>query len=142
MRARASLEIYVALDVWAPATVRSLVAPWLGDRVAPDVLDDAQLVLSELVTNGVRHSGASAAELAVVRVRLTRHTVRLDVQDPGRGGVIAPPPPNRECGGGFGLNLVQALSRRWGATRVPAGGTRVWAHLAHTPAHVHRRAHR
>jgi hypothetical protein len=90
---RESLEVHVSLDVRAPATVRSLVAPWLRHRVAPDVLDHTQLVLSELVTHGVRYSGASSAAFAVVRIELTRDTVQLDVQDPGRGGVIAPPLP-------------------------------------------------
>ena len=54
--------------------------------------------------------------------------VRLEVEDPGRGGVIAPRAP--DLGGGFGLNLVQELSERWGLERVAAGGTRVWAQLA------------
>jgi anti-sigma regulatory factor (Ser/Thr protein kinase) len=139
--ARESLELRVALDVRAPATVRTLVAPWLRDRVAADVLDDTQLVLSELVTSSVRHSGASAADLAVVRVRLTRDTVRLEVQDAGRDGVVALRPPNLACGDGFALNVVRALSQRWGRTRVAAGGTRVWADVARTAAVVHRPAH-
>jgi anti-sigma regulatory factor (Ser/Thr protein kinase) len=138
---RESLEVHVSLDVRAPATVRSLVAPWLRHRVAPDVLDHTQLVLSELVTHGVRYSGASSAAFAVVRIELTRDTVQLDVQDPGRGGVIAPPLPYLERGDRYGLNLVRTLSRRWGTTSVTAGGTRVWAHLARARAPLHRRAH-
>jgi anti-sigma regulatory factor (Ser/Thr protein kinase) len=128
-----SLDVHVPLDARAPATARSLLAPWLRDRVAADVLDSVQLLLSELVSNSVRHSGASAGELAVVRVRLTRDTVRLEVEDPGRGGVIAPRSPNLQRGDGLGLNVVQALSRRWGPKRVAAGGTRVWAQLARAP---------
>src|SRR5690348_8952065 len=128
-----SLDVHVPLDARAPATARSLLAPWLRDRVAADVLDSVQLLLSELVSNSVRHSGASAGEPAVVRVRLTRDTVRLEVEDPGRGGVIAPRPPNLQRGDGLGLNVVQALSRRWGSERVAAGGTRVGAQLARGP---------
>jgi anti-sigma regulatory factor (Ser/Thr protein kinase) len=125
-----SLDVHVPLDARAPATARSLLVPWLRDRVAADVLDSVQLLLSELVSNSVRHSGASAGDLAVVRVRLTRYTVRLEVEDRGRGGVIAPRRPNLERGDGFGLNVVQALSHRWGPKRVAAGGTLVWAQLA------------
>jgi anti-sigma regulatory factor (Ser/Thr protein kinase) len=134
MGAGESLDVHVPLDARAPATARSLLAPWLRDRVAADVLDSVQLLLSELMSNSVRHSGASAGDLAVVRVRLTRDTIRLEVEDPGRGGVIAPRSPNLQRGDGYGLNVVQALSRRWGAPkRVAAGGTRVWAQLARGP---------
>jgi anti-sigma regulatory factor (Ser/Thr protein kinase) len=131
--ARESLDVHVPLDARAPATARSLLAPWLRDRVAAAVLDSVQLLLSELLSNSVRHSGASAGDLAVVRVRLTRDTVRLEVEDPGRGGVIAPRPPSLERGDGFGLNVVQALSRRWGPKRAAAGGTRVRAQLSRAP---------
>ena len=56
--------------------------------------------------------------------------VRLDVADAGRGGVIAPRPPDLRAGGGMGLNLVQKLSERWGLERSAASGTRVWAQLS------------
>jgi hypothetical protein len=58
--------------------------------------------------------------------------VRLDVEDPGRGGTIALHRADSETGGGFGLNLVEALSERWGMERVAEGGTRVWAQLVRT----------
>ena len=95
-------------------------------------LDDALLVVSELVTNGVCHSGASDGAI-VVRVELTDTMVRLEVEDPGRDGAIAPRAPDLG-GGGFGLNLVQALCERWGLERAAAGGTRVWAQLARAGA--------
>jgi hypothetical protein len=86
------------------------------------------------VTNSLCHSGASAGAVVVVRVELTGTMLRLEVEDPGRGGVIAPRAPDH--GGGFGLNLVQELSERWGLERVTAGGTRVWAQLVRTPAPI------
>ena len=103
----------------------------LRGRVPALVLKDAELVVSELVTNSVCHSGASDGAV-VVQVGLTGTMVRLEVEDPGRGGVIAPRAP--DLGGGFGLNLVQGLSERWGLKRVAAGGTRAWAQLARTGA--------
>ena len=121
------------LDVRAPGAARIVVAECLRDRVAASVLDSARLVVSELVTNSVCHGGASAAGVVVVRVGLTETMVRVEVEDRGRGGVIAPRSPDLEGGGGFGLNVVQALSERWGLERVAAGGTRVWAQLARAP---------
>jgi signal transduction histidine kinase len=130
--AREVHELPLALDARAPTAARIVIADALGGRVAASVLADAQLVMSELVTNSVRHSGACAGGV-VVRVQLTGTMVRLEVEDLGRGGVPAPRPPNREGGGGFGLNLVQALSERWGLEHVLAGGTRVWAQLPRAP---------
>jgi anti-sigma regulatory factor (Ser/Thr protein kinase) len=128
-----ALEAHVPLDVRAPGAARIVVAECLRDRVAASVLDGARLVVSELVTNSVRHSGASPAGVVVVRVRLTETTVGIEVEDRGRAGVIAPRPADLEGGGGFGLNVVQALSERWGLERIAAGGTRVRARLPRAP---------
>ena len=128
-----ALEAHVPLDVRAPSGARIVVAECLRDGVAASVLESALLVVSELVTNSVRHGGASAPGVVVVRVRLTETMVRLEVEDRGRAGVIAPRSPDLEGGGGFGLNVVQVLSERWGLERVAAGGTRVWAQLSRAP---------
>ena len=127
------LEASLPLDARAPGAARIVVASLRG-RVPASVLDTAQLLVTELVTNSVRHSGASAAARVVVRVRLTDSMLRLEVSDPGCDGAIAPRAPDLQAGGGFGLNLVSAFSERWGLERVAAGGTRVWAQLAYAPA--------
>ena len=124
-----ALEVRLPLDERAPGAARIAVGRLRG-RVPPLVLEDARLLVSELVTNGVCHSGASDGAI-VVRIELTATMVRLEVEDPGRGGVVAPRGP--DLGGGFGLNLVQGLCERWGVERVAAGGTRVWAQLARAP---------
>jgi anti-sigma regulatory factor (Ser/Thr protein kinase) len=126
-----ALEVCLPLDARAPGAAR-IVVERLRGRVPASVLEDARLVVSELVANSVCHSGASADAEVVVRVELTGTVVRLEAEDPGRSGVIAPRAPG--LGGGFGLNLVQRLSERWGLERVAAGGTRVWAELARAPA--------
>jgi anti-sigma regulatory factor (Ser/Thr protein kinase) len=96
------------------------------------VLERAQLLASELITNSVRYSGAPDDEELVFRVEVSARSVRLEAEDPGRNGAIA---PRRADGGdgGFGLNIVQMLSERWGLERVAAGGTRVWAQIALEP---------
>jgi anti-sigma regulatory factor (Ser/Thr protein kinase) len=127
---RDAVEAQLALDARAPAAARSVVADCLGRHVAASEVDDAKLLVTELVTNSVRHSGAAAGDHVVVRVELTPGLLRLEVEDSGRGGLIAPRAAGTESTGGFGLNLVQALSERWGVERVAIGGTRVWAQLA------------
>lgn len=127
------IEVRLALDAQAPAAARDVVADCLGERVPASVFHDARLLMSELVTNSVCHSGMPAGAELVVSVYLTPRIVRLDVADGGGNGTIAPQRPDAENGGGFGLNLVEALSERWGMERVARGGTRVWAQLARAP---------
>jgi anti-sigma regulatory factor (Ser/Thr protein kinase) len=129
-----SAEVAIPLCVQAPGVARSLVADWLADQVAPCVLETALLLVSELVTNSVRHSGVPEGEDVVLRVDFWRDGCRLEVEDPGRDGVIAPQPPDLLEGARMGLNLVQMLSERWGVVRAAEGPTRVWAQLPRAAA--------
>jgi anti-sigma regulatory factor (Ser/Thr protein kinase) len=123
-----ALEVSLPLDARAPGAAR-IVVDALRGRVPTSVLHSARLVVSELVTNSVLHCSAPAGAVVVVRVALTGTMVRLEVGDPGCGGAIAPRAPDQDRGGGFGLNIVQTLSERWGLERAVAGGTCVWAQL-------------
>jgi len=123
-------EDVVALGVDAPAAARAIVMASLRGRVSAGVLEHARLVMSELVTNSVLHSGAGAEAVLIVRVKLTPAAVGIEVEDSGRDGAIAPRAGDTVNGGGFGLELVQRLSESWGLERAAAGGTRVWARLA------------
>ena len=87
------------------------------------------LVVSELATNAVLHSGClPEEELEVVAERVPAG-VRIAVSDPGRSGK-RPERGQMPMGitGGMGLHVVERLARRWG-TEVD-GVTRVWAELA------------
>lgn len=90
----------------------------------PGLLDDAQLVVSELVTNAVLHTlGGAVLELEVVAERL-----RLCVTDSSeRRPAVRDPDPEET--GGRGMVLVSALAVAWGAEEHPRGKT-VWAELA------------
>jgi anti-sigma regulatory factor (Ser/Thr protein kinase) len=129
---RESVEARVPLDARAPGAARIIVAALLADRVAATVLERAQLVMSELVANSVRHSGMPADAGVLVRVRLLVDGFCLEAEDPGRDGVVAQHAANPRSGGGFGLHIRQALSERWGIERAAQGGTRVWAELSDT----------
>src|SRR4051794_95996 len=122
-------ELRLEVGVQAPVVARAVLVTTLRDRVPASVLDDAQLVASELITNSMLHSGTSPDAALLIRVRLSSALLRLEVEDRGRGATIAPHPPDLERGGGFGLNIVDTLSEDWGVKR-PAAGTRVWAQLA------------
>jgi two-component sensor histidine kinase len=96
-----------------------------GNGTLPSsVRDDVLLLVTELVTNAVRHS--SAGPDGQVRVELRRGTdsVRVAVSDEGTGFTAdAPLEPNEA--GGWGLALVDRIADRWAVT--PAGlGTCAW----------------
>ena len=122
------VEVVIALDARAPAAARRLVTQRLERQVVASALESAQLLVSELVTNSLRHCGAPADEV-IVSVELMPDRFRVGVQDPGSDAVIAARPADLETGGGLGLNLVEMLSERWGVERLAGGGTQVWAQL-------------
>ena len=100
----------------------------MAGHVSEAVLGDSLLLVSELVANSVRHADAPAGAVVRVRADVRADVLRLEVGDRGSGGSIARRAPDLERGGGFGLNVVDTLSRRWGVHR--DAGTRVWAELA------------
>ena len=128
------VEEHVSLDVDAPAMARRVVASALAERVAPSVIERAKLTISELITNSVRYSGAPGGGYAIVRLQLSDERLRLEVEDPGRGGAVVPRRADPIAGGGFGLHVVEALSERWGSERHASGALSVWAELSLDPA--------
>jgi anti-sigma regulatory factor (Ser/Thr protein kinase) len=123
------VELAIALDTRAPGAARDFVVLCLEQRVVTSALHSARLVVSELVTNSFRHSGAPMDDV-MVSVELMPRWFRVGVQDSGSDAVIAARPADLVTGGELGLNLVQMLSERWGVERLAGGGTQVWAQLA------------
>jgi anti-sigma regulatory factor (Ser/Thr protein kinase) len=99
----------------------------LDEQVSPQTLDDLRLLVSELVTNSVRHAGLGEAQTIELKVRLLPDTVRVEVNDQGTGFQPTPRSAQSEDQSGWGLYLVSRLSDRWGVTS--DGVTRVWFEL-------------
>ncbi len=91
------------------------------------VWEDLRLLVTELVTNGVRHGSQRGPVTASVAV--DDHKVRVEVSDCGRGFTPPEAPMPRPDGtGGWGLQLVDRVATRWG---VKVGDdTCVWFELA------------
>jgi anti-sigma regulatory factor (Ser/Thr protein kinase) len=124
----AMIEAVLPLDVQAPSAARFVVADFLSDRLSTRMVETAQLIISELVSNSLRHNTAPRDQAVVVRVASDRETWRLEVEDPGGEGVLAPD-PERAAAGRLGMNLVQSLSECWGVEHAADRGTRAWAYL-------------
>jgi anti-sigma regulatory factor (Ser/Thr protein kinase) len=118
------LEATLLASPAAPATARAALTRWLSGHVPVEVLDDARLLASELVTNSLRHPEIPGDASLRLAVQLREGALRVEVRDPGTTGVVAPREPDRENGGGFGLQLVDTIATRWGVNRT--GGTHVW----------------
>lgn len=90
-----------------------------------DVVEDGELVVTELVGNAMLHAGAEC----LLRARLAHGVLRLEVFDDG-GGVPDPLVADIDDEHGRGLLLVSVLSTAWGVESSPGGGKVVWAELA------------
>ncbi|HTW16518.1 MAG TPA: ATP-binding protein [Nocardioides sp.] len=95
----------------------------------PDLIEDAELVLSELVTNALQHGGSDSPEDLEVSWALTGGRLRLSVLD---GGICDGDLRVRDAApdslSGRGLAIVDCLCERWSVEH--DGGTRVTADLA------------
>lgn len=114
-------------DPTAARQARRFVSGVLREwSIEEDVVDNAELCVSELVTNAVIHSGTTS----MVTVQADREYVLVLVQDRGgRGAVRRPEELDPESVSGRGLSLVDALASAWSAEH-STDGTTVWFELA------------
>jgi anti-sigma regulatory factor (Ser/Thr protein kinase) len=87
---------------------------------------DAKLLLSEVVTNSVRHAGLSKDDSIEV-VLEAGDVLRVEVRDRGAGFEHVAPAPDPARPSGWGLYLVEQLADRWGVETGPP--TTVWFEL-------------
>jgi anti-sigma regulatory factor (Ser/Thr protein kinase) len=96
----------------------------LLSQVEPPLYEDARLLVTELVTNCVRHAGVGPNEQLEVVLSLSREMLRVEVHDSGPGFEPHPIPPPTAADSGWGLVLVDRLADRWGVLQ--EASTRVW----------------
>ena len=106
------------------------LAPYLD----PDVAENAELLVSELVTNSVRHAGLPEEATIEFSVRASAEVLMVEVADAGQGFDHTTTPRPRAVAGmaeasGWGLFLVDRIADRWGAVQMD-GETRVWFELS------------
>jgi anti-sigma regulatory factor (Ser/Thr protein kinase) len=91
-----------------------------------------ELLVSELVTNVVRHSAGDRSDATSdMRVRVSPDRVRIEVRDEGPGFTPSDPEADVDPGSGWGLFLVDELADEWG---IESGLPHcVWFELTRTP---------
>ena len=112
-------------DLASVGLARDWFTATFGSRAEAAQADDARLVISELVTNALRHGLGEV----VLRCSIGADgALDVSVTDSGEERpTMLPPDPKRI--GGIGLRVVDSLSTKWGISPFPGGKT-VWASIA------------
>jgi signal transduction histidine kinase len=109
-----------------------VVARHALDDLAPEIdsalLEDARLLVTELVTNGVRHGRGEHVRLILDAPQPDR--LRCEVIDDGHGFLPIARQVESSEPGGWGLYLIEKLAETWG---VREGSTHVWFELTAQP---------
>jgi anti-sigma regulatory factor (Ser/Thr protein kinase) len=111
--------------------------------LGPSATETARLLVTELVSNALRHAGLGPNASIALKAFLSRSTALFHVRDDGLGfePPTLPPEPNGHgepddyadlLPDGRGLLLVDRLSESWGVTRTP--GATVWFEIRRAPA--------
>jgi anti-sigma regulatory factor (Ser/Thr protein kinase) len=116
-------------DVTTPAAARRFVRAALESVEAdPVVIETAQLLTDELVTNAIVHAHSKS----YLFIRAAKDVVRVEVTDPD-DRLPAMGAPDTNALDGRGLVIVNGLASAWGVERGDSGGKTVWFELS--PGH-------
>jgi anti-sigma regulatory factor (Ser/Thr protein kinase) len=98
----------------------------LRGQIDDDLLERMRLVVTEVISNSLKHAQLSASQAIELQVWAIPDLVRTEITDQGPGfdPVAARRDPNNSASGGWGLWLVDQLTDRWGVDH--SHSTRVW----------------
>lgn len=110
-------------------TAARLALSDLDEMVEESLAFDVRLLVSELVTNSVRHAQIGPEDSIQLRVAVGDEVVRVEVADRGPGFDLPPADPTAEQAreSGWGLFFVDQLTDQWGVERADG---RVWFEIA------------
>src|SRR5581483_5238684 len=110
----------------APLRARRSVLSQLTGQLAGAGTAELALIISELVTNSVRHAHVGPQQTLTVECATRADRLRVTVTDPGSGLEPHLQSPDLLTSGGYGLRVVESLSCAWGVVHGPTGTTSVW----------------
>lgn len=119
------IDLRLAPDIRAPEAARRSLET-LRPSLDEGVVDGAILLVSELVTNSVRHAELGPEDTIALRVLTKPTALRVEVADPGPGfdpAAVGDP----DGDGGWGLWLLDRIATRWGTS--DDDDSRVWFEL-------------
>jgi anti-sigma regulatory factor (Ser/Thr protein kinase) len=104
----------------------------LGEDLDPEVVESLRLLVSELVSNSVRHGDLSASDRIRLQLAARDDRIRVEVTDPGDGFDLPGEDPPPDSPSGWGLYLVDRIADRWGVEGNDT--TTVWFELPRSGA--------
>jgi anti-sigma regulatory factor (Ser/Thr protein kinase) len=125
-------ELNLACDPASASAARAATRQFLGERCSPQLLEDVVIVVSELVSNAVTHTG----DVCTLVVQYSAGQIVIEVRDTDAWRRPEDKVSREAQDVGRGLGAVQTLTARWGIERT-AEGKSVWAEFA-VPAPTRR----
>lgn len=123
-----TLDVELESTPAAPARARSALEE-VASSVSSERMRDLRLLVSELVTNSLRHADLGPEDAITLTVTVDEGTIRVEVSDPGPGFEFAGRADDPETVEGWGLYLVATLADRWAVER-----NVVWFELDRAPS--------
>ncbi len=119
------VDLTLPRDTTAPRLARGALTTLLDAAGASELVGDAQIVVTELVTNAIRH----ARGLVQLHATVGETVVRIEVADESPDQLPVHTPTQEASEGGRGVAMVEALAAHWGITTRDSGKT-VWVELS------------
>ena len=119
-----SHETRLAAETLSVSVARQFVRLHLTGHDMQSLVDDVELVVSELATNAVAHAGTPFT----VSLTWLDHTLVVEVKDDSPSGPRRVHPDGLAAAG-RGVVIVEVLSTTWGVKTYASGGKSVWAEL-------------
>ncbi|MFI5871947.1 ATP-binding protein [Streptomyces sp. NPDC051445] len=123
-------DLTFTADPTEVAALRRIMRLHLGIWGLKEVSDEAQLCVSELVSNVIKHVGPGTP--ATLAVSMNGVHLRIEVHDPDARALPTLLEPNVDTEGGRGMALVDALADRWGV-QLHADHKVTWCELVTGP---------
>ena len=115
-------QLHIPFSASAARTARHHLSSFLHEQnLAQPVVDDALVVISELVANAVRHATPQPDGSLGVSWALADGALVLTVADGGSSRAPQMVSATTEAEGGRGLSIVSLLARRWWVEQQPDG---------------------
>ncbi len=110
------IDRHLRREATSVAEARTVLQP-LERVLDPDTFATLRLLISEAVTNSVRHGAGDDAGVIELSVDASRERIRVEVLDDGAGFECKERAEGGDRESGWGLHLIEVLSDRWGTER-------------------------
>lgn len=121
-------SVRLPFDFATPGIARTRLASFLTrHRASPQVIDDALIVISEMIANAISHGEPSPDGTIEISWAITGTLLELSVHDGGSGGALEPIDFDEDSLSGRGLSIINRVADRWWVDM--SQGTRVNAEL-------------